>query len=480
MTVVHLDTRWLRHPRRVLLCATLLATLGGCVSVPLPNLTTPLPAHWRNQATSSAGSKPDLQSWWHGFHDPRLDALVSQSLHANLDVAQAVQHLLATQALYRRAHAPFRPSLEFRTYHPVDPNADAAYFVIGFQSLWQLGLFGQHRGSLREAQSSVDTANARLRAARVAVVANVVGDWIDLCAAQQSIQTLIRIRQSRQRIAQLTATRVQLRLADAATLAMARAAAASASAALGNPRQRANAAVQHLALLLGRNEPVPAWLQAHRLPQLRGQSLTVIPATLLSTRPQIALARAAVLHEAGALGMARANTRPDIGLGGDIVWSVHTLAHRGEPSNAILSLGPTIDIPLFDWGLRKARANAQDHQLKASVLAYRQAVLEGVSDVETALGALVQQRRREIASVAAWQALSQSADREATRQHLGLADGIASANSGIARDEAWLEVIKARAARDKAYVALYAALGGAPGPHAASVAATSAHGDARR
>ena len=44
-----------------------------------------------------------------------------------------------------------------------------------------------------------------------------------------------------------------------------------------------------------------------------------------------------------------------------------------------------LNIPLFDWGMRVAAKHASEHQLQASVMADRQAVLLGVAEVETAL-----------------------------------------------------------------------------------------------
>jgi outer membrane protein, multidrug efflux system len=132
--------------------------------------------------------------------------------------------------------------------------------------------------------------------------------------------------------------------------------------------------------------------------------------------------------------------------------------------NGIASVGPVIDIPLFDWGMRLAATHAKAHELKASVLAYRQAVLQGVAEVETALGSLQQQGQREQQDTLAWQAL-QRADRAVqVRAGLQLDSPLDRVESQVAAEQAALELTDARAAHSLAYVALFKALGGAPLP----------------
>ena len=439
-----------------------LLLMSSCSTVQVPDLSTPMPAHWRNQPAANAPAQPDLHGWWHAFGDPKLDALVTRALHANLDVAQAVERLRAQRALYAKADAPFLPSLHLRTDDPVDPDAVASYFTVGFDAQWELGLFGRRQAAQRNAKASLDTAQAELRQAQVSLVAEVVRNWIDLRSAQDTVRLLQNIEDAQQRTLDWTRVRTRLKLTPPSALDQARAALARTDADLSLPRQQATAAAQRLALLLGQSEPDPTWLEPGGVPQLGEHAIGSTPADLLRTRPEIAQAEAQVLQAAADLGIARAAMFPDIGIGGSLIWSASTLTHKESEINAIGSVGPVIDIPLFDWGLRQARAHARSHQLKASVLAYRKAVLEGVAEVETALGNLAQQRRREQANKTRVKALGSVVRQQAERQKLGLASKLDGEKAAVAHAQAQLELMHASAARDIAYVALYKALGGAP------------------
>jgi outer membrane protein TolC len=108
-------------------------------------------------------------------------------------------------------------------------------------------------------------------------------------------------------------------------------------------------------------------------------------------------------------------------------------------------------------------------------------VLQGVAEVETALGSLQQQRRREQQDTVAWQALQRADQAVQVRTGLQLGSPLDRTESRIAADQAALELADARAAHSLAYVALFKALGGAPlpGPETEQAAAPAAAADAR-
>jgi outer membrane protein TolC len=324
-------------------------------------------------------------------------------------------------------------------------------------------LFGRRVAAERVAHGEMDRAAADADAARLSLVAEVVRNWIELRSAQDRESLLLQISEARQRQARLVGTRVSLALASKQQLAQADAAAAEVRAALSAPRQEIIAASQNLAALLGQAEPDRTWLQAGPLPHLDEWRVTSVPADLLRARPDIAQSQADVLRVSGELGLAKADQYPSIGLGGSLRWSTSTTTNRQTRSDeAITALGPVIDIPLFDWGLRHAVASAKADEFRAAVFAYRNTVLAAVAEAETAMGALEQQRQRESASVDAWRSLGEVAGSAAERGRLGLASDIDRLESDVARDQSAVTLAEARSAHDLAYVALCKALGGAP------------------
>jgi multidrug efflux system outer membrane protein len=451
-----------------LLCALGLTALAGCTAAPLPALKPPVPQTWRNApAAAPNAAKPDLQNWWQAFNDPQLNSLVQQALADNLDVKAAAERVLAARTLYRHTDDKFLPNLRFDTNQVIQPDASASYFIVGFDALWEMPFFGMLKSTHRLAAGNMDLARAQLQGAYVTLVAEVARCWIALRSAQEQARLLNVVHDANQEKLRLLQVRENLKLASPTEIATAQAELARSEMALADPQRAINANAQQLALLLGRNEPDPAWLQENGTqPQLGDWQMTSAPADMLRTRPEIAAAEAEVLRAAGAAGISRAAIYPHIGLGASLDWSVNLLSHHTfiRSGDGIFSAGPVIDMPLFDWGTRIAQAHSHQHELRAAVYAYRQAVLQGVAEAEIAMGDLQQAHLRETAAGKAAQAFGNNAAALEKRHGLGLASTLDMQDAAIAQQNAQLALISARAERDLAYVSLYKALGGAPQP----------------
>jgi NodT family efflux transporter outer membrane factor (OMF) lipoprotein len=446
------------------------ALLAGCVSTPTVTLDAPIPPQWRNAGLVEAAGDSADGSWWKAFGDERLDAVVDAALAGNFAIAEAVERVQAARLLDQHAVDPFLPNLRAHTDDAVDPDASASFFVAGFDSLWEFGFFGQRSSARRVARARLDSATAGVRAARVSLVAEVVRNWVELRSAQAQEAALLRVRDAQAERLRLLRIRQSVALESAQEIADADAELADAEASLAEPRRIANASLQRLAVLSGRSEPDPAWQLAGTQPALAQVALRSVPADLLRSRPEIAIAEAEVLRAAGELGLSRAQMYPFIGLRSGIQWSTKITSDRPSPSRAVSSIGPVIDIPLFDWGMRVANAHAHDHDLQAAVLAYRQSVLEGVAEVEVALGDLEQLRARVEALAQARASAQRTLAITGKRVQLGLDSPLDLHQQSIATEQRALRLVEARARHDLAFVALNKALGGSwpatdGGPH---------------
>jgi multidrug efflux system outer membrane protein len=449
---------------------TLLGVLAGCAAQPLPTLDRSVPAAWRH-APSPAAAAPDLKGWWRGFDDAALDALVDRALAENLGLKAAAERLLAARVLRAHARDAYLPYLRAHTDDEFSPSASASYLVSSFDALWELGLFGRREGTARLLQAEAQDTDAVQAGAQVSLIAEVVADYLLLGAAQERLALLARVRTLNEQQQSLLRVRERLGLASSLEAAEADAALSRARAAEASGRQQVDAIAAQLAVLLGRSDPEPAWQDGARLAHLKVDAIAAAPAELLRTRPEIRRAEAAVLAAAGAADLARADRLPDVGIGGSVRWSTNIFRNRGRGSTfAIASLGPLIDIPLFDWGQRRARAHSKSHLLNAATLEYREAVLRGVAEVETALGTLQRDTLRETEAEHAAEALQRGANAALQRTQLQLASPLTTNAATLAAVDAQLALLDARTERGMAYVALYKALGGAPRPATDSIA----------
>lgn len=471
---------WPLHGRLLTVAALALGSVAGCAVAPLPKLNDSTPPTWQQAMASRDAPVADLRNWWTAFHDAELDRLVNQALAANLGIRQAGLRIDAARALNGTAGVAYAPQVGAHTFSEPAPDSSASYFQMGIDAKWELGLFGRAQSRARMSAADLRNAQSDVEAARVSVVAEVVRHYADLRSAQQQLSLLQRMAALAHDKVTLVRTRTRLHLAAAREVAQAQADEAGAQAALAEPQLAIDRARRQLALLLAQEQPLADEEPGTPL-QLGDIAISTAPADLLRTRPEIRHAENDVLKAAGELGLARADRFPRLGLGGSLTYSSRVIGHtRLSDADGIVTLGPAIDIPLFDWGMRRAVVDARDAELSASLLAYRQAVLEGVAEVETAMAAFGRQRERIAALVAGVADLDRADAASATLRRVGLADDLDRTTSAAGLLQAQLELARARHQRVLTFVALYKALGGAPLPEAfAQSAATSTDNGSR-
>ncbi|MGT9865482.1 TolC family protein [Stenotrophomonas maltophilia group sp. P373] len=437
--------------------------LAGCMSVPAPDLPDRTPSTW-TQVPQGQGVAVEARQWWKVLADPALDGLVDQAIAGNLDLQQATLRLQAVRIVAGTSDSRFLPEISASAKQVQDAAAVDTYFHAGIEAIWDLGLFGAAESAHLSAQASAGNAEALRNAAQVAVIADVVRSYLDLTVAQAQQDLLVRQQAVDDRGEQLARVRLRLRLDEPGELERLRARQAATRAATAQARENADNAARALALLLGRDGPDPAWRAYRAPPKLGAFSLQQVPTDLLRYRPQILLAESEVMQAAASKGSARAAMYPRVSLGGSILYAYNLTQNARSNSDSSPSIGPYIDIPLWDWGQRRARFHANEKQLDAALLGYRKAVLEGVSEVEGALGSLARQDSSIQSLRAANDAAGQQVKRQARQVQLGLSsefDGLDTQRAALASQA---DLIAAQGARVLAFASLYRALGGAPLP----------------
>ncbi|QBB71539.1 efflux transporter outer membrane subunit [Pseudolysobacter antarcticus] len=453
---------------RALTTLAFLVVIAGCGEAPVrpAEQTHDIPPSWRNlhQADTNLGPAPDFRSWWRAFNDAELDRLVDLALRDNLTLAQAGYRVHAARELAWRTQASFLPNLSVHTIAIPNPTGTASYIQAGPDVAWEIGLFGLSHHSNEVAKGDIGLAEADRQAARVSLVAEVARIYVSMRSAQQRFLLLDQIVQMLQQKLKLTQTRVQQQLATTTELHRAEAELSQAQSMLIDPQSAITQAQHQLAVLLAQTEPDPALSIVATPPTLRDLRIEQTPADLLRTRPEIKRAEQAVLKSAGERGLAWADLFPKLTLHGLLTYSfIEGGKHVGDV-DGIFSIGPSIDIPLFDWGQRRAALHAREDELAASLLAYRQAILEGIAETENALALNERLRQRVAQEQITIAALEQSDASMQAALRLGLADGINRADSASALLQAKLQLSQAQEAHSLAFILLYKALGGAPLP----------------
>lgn len=423
-----------------------------------------------------AGAKP-VPEWWHAYESQELNELVeeglknSPSLAAAQSTLQAAREELRSQignSLLPSVDVGFDPSRQRALGIPIPglPKQETFLydvFAAEVQTSYTFDFFGAALLADRALASQIRQQAFQLEATRRALATNIVTATINAAALHEQVvatEQLVALGEER---AQQTAARYKLGSATRDEMLAAEQDAANSAASL--PALRAQAlVVRHTqAVLLGRTPdkaPEPLPLDALHLPETVPVS---IASDLLHQRPDILAAEAAVRATADEAGAATAALFPSLTLSasfgrGGFDWSTFT-----SPEGKIWSVGASLTQPLFHGGALLARKRQYQATYEAAVSQYKQTVLaafKSVADTLVALdedaNTLVQTQRAEAAA----RAMSSNTE---SRYKLGATPFYATLTAGQQYQAAYVQSVRARAARLADTAALFDSMGDPPG-----------------
>jgi NodT family efflux transporter outer membrane factor (OMF) lipoprotein len=459
----------------------LLLVLGGCASVnEAPAFVAPVPASWTNGETArSPHLGPNLSAWWTGYRDPVLSRLIDQALIGSPTLEQALARVDAARALARSEGSRLLPQLDgsgnvryerllSRTSDSQNQTGDvvgqgakrtAGTFQSGFDTSWEIDLFGRVRNAVAAADSATQVAAEEAEVARVTLVAELVRTYVELRAAERRRSIVSNDISARQRLVELVKNQKTAGLAGDFDVQRAVATSESSRSRLPTADLTISIARQRLATLVGQPAPVRDVARSvARMPILKAPRPS-LPSDLLRTRPEIRQAERLIVQRAADVGVATAELYPRLTLSGTLTIAGNAFARPLASQLISVAGGPALTIPLLDWGQRRSIVDAREAQLKEAIAAYKVAVLTGVEEVEVSLASIRSQNAR----ISRLQSAVTAAKRAFETADTLYRQGLTGLTERLTAETEWrlaeLELAEAQEAAGVAVVRLYKALG---------------------
>ncbi|GAW42271.1 Outer membrane protein OprM precursor [Brevundimonas sp. SH203] len=361
------------------------------------------------------------EDWREAFDDPDLMVLLTEALDRNLTIESARQRLQQAQALQGRTRNAERPGLDLLGAPLQDVATSDGYYQLGLGTRWEVDFFGANAARNQEAEARTAAQAAQLRAARLMIATSLIQAYYERHEAQMRLGLARQSHDLSLRALDLVRTRLDTGLADAREL--------RAASVEENRRRIEQTRLQHQVESASRTMDALLSRPASAADdQTAGHFAAVrFPAELqaddLRRRPDVMAAEAEVLEAAARVRIARAALYPSLSLTGSISYT-QSLSSAPSPGGLMPVIGPTIDIPLWDWGRRRALVNSEDHALSSALALYHQAVIEAAGEVQTGFSALEQQKAIVKARRETVKTLRRSLDAWTVRHDLGLASDL--------------------------------------------------------
>ncbi|MBT0571088.1 efflux transporter outer membrane subunit [Curvibacter sp. CHRR-16] len=466
---------------RILSLSSAALLLSACaIPMPATQVESAAPLQWQAPLPHH-GSVGALAQWWQQQGDPLLVELIEAAQTVSSDVAQALARVESARAQRTSANAALLPSVD------ASVSASRGVSQIGvpvattqtasLQASWELDLVGANRIASNAADAQLQGNQALWHNARVSVAAEVANTYYDLATCYQLLEVVRKDAASRQETARLTQLNAKAGFAAPSTAAVARASAADGASRVTQQQAACDLDIKALVALTAMPEPdLRRKMAANLASKAEAAPISVasVPAQTLAQRPDVFAAERDVLVASAQVGSAKAQRYPSLTLSGS-VGAMRYTSLGTETNLDTWSFGPlALSVPLFDAGKRKANVISAEVAYAQAVSTYRAKVRQAVREVEEAL-----------VNLQSTEARKQDAAVSADNYAQALTATQALYNQGLASllelEEARRNALSARSAqlnlvleRNRAWVALYRALGGGFEPDAVSSAAVTA------
>ena len=338
------------------------------------------------------------ETWWTVYGDARLNQLVAQANESNQSLAQAQAQYRQAQALVPAAQAANMPTLGLAASEGRGLAFTQGAPALGnshnwsFQAGWEPDLWGRVNRSVEAASANAQASDYDLGAARLAVQATLVNDYLQLRMVDSQSELFAQLIGGYGKALQITQSQKRLGVASPMDVELANATLKAAQAQATDLALTREQLEHAIAVLTG---SIPARFSIAPLPPgSTSPRLPTVPATLasdlLERRPDIAAAERRVAAANANIGVARAAWFPRLQLSSSYGNAGPSLGDWFLTPYQAWALGGTLAGTLFDGGLRTAQGEQVRAAFDAAAAAYRQTVLSGIQEVEDNLSAMAE------------------------------------------------------------------------------------------
>lgn len=376
--------------RLYLLSTFLLLFFMGC-SVHEPNVE-PLPLVKPSPAYSLENSEKGKtrHSWWLDFKEPQLNQLILKALSGSLEVKQAAARLIQAQAYEKQARALRLPQIDIGAGAEQEWDEDGEFDsrnAIGALASWELDFFGGLKSRVLAQVYLKRAAEADIEVFRLGITQSVADAFFDVVEQRHQLKLLRQQLKTDRELLGLIKERFEHGLAARIDVLQQTSQVNEAQALIPLADAQLRIAENTLDILLGQAPDGKNRVsQKAAFPQTLERIKTGIPSDLLLRRPDLRRLQAEVVAADAEIGQAMAKRLPTLVIGGSSLFSA------GTGSSGVVSriLADLIQ-PLVDWGSREAEVRRSKAKFKEELLAFTQAYIEAVAEVENGLYQLKRQ-----------------------------------------------------------------------------------------
>lgn len=306
----------------------------------------------------------DLACWWKAIDDPCLNQLISRVSHENLELRAAYFRIAEARYLAGAVEGRFFPTLDHKSSYahrkksingtqfgnPLSQPFN--FYSTGFDSTWEIDLFGKIQRSMESAQAKANATKEAYAALRLTLFAELATNYVNYRVIEARLRIAEQNEASQRSTLQLVSKRLKAGLAVPLDEAQAESNLYSTSATVPTSRQDLVKVRNRICVLLGEapGDEMDLFLGEGPIPEFPTELSPGVPCDLLRRRPDIRQAEFTVASACADIGVATADLYPQLSLKGDISVDSRQYTNLFASDSLTFGIGPSLRWKLLYWG----------------------------------------------------------------------------------------------------------------------------------
>jgi NodT family efflux transporter outer membrane factor (OMF) lipoprotein len=279
---------------------------------------------------------------------------------------------------------------------PVSSTDQYNLHSIGFDSTWEIDVFGRISRSVESAQASMESSIENYRDVLVSLYSEIAQNYINL----RSIQTRIEYAENNIKVQkdtlELTKKRREAELVPELDVQQAMLVLATTESFIPVLRQSEAETIHHLSILLGQSPAVlyEELSPTSAIPNVPAKITVGLPTELLRQRPDIRRAERILAAQTADIGVATAGLYPAFSLSGTFALEAQEFEDLGDWDSRTWGFGPAMRWNLFDGDRIRSSIQVQESQAEQAMINYEQTILLALEEIENAMVAFAEEQQR--------------------------------------------------------------------------------------
>ena len=365
--------------------------LGGCSLKPELNV----PAI--EQPKSIQEALHVNKEWWKQFNDAKLNSLVDEALQGSDDLKLSALKVLKARQTYGLSVDNELPTLSANASNTRQKTSDDAYttkdkgavysdFALSGTLSYEIDFWGRLSNQSESNWSLYLATESSRETVRNTLIHDVISAYMNLASLQARMVVLEQTAQAYQATYEFRSK--QQKAGTISDLLASQALAQYNNAKASQNSLMESYAIQKSALAILVGKTPQALFEDSKLEATLPSALVIpqgVPSTLMENRPDIKESLENLKSKNALIGVEKAAYFPTISLTGSYGQQSDDLSNILKSSANRWSLGPSLSVPIFDFGRIKQRVSISETDLQSSLINYEQTVKKAYKEVYDAL-----------------------------------------------------------------------------------------------